>query len=84
VSPVFKQLFKRVHADSLIVLSCTVDYDPLALTVDTGASNTTIDITPMLIAGYEIHDAIRLEKIETASGIIDACIGPADKVNNPY
>ena len=36
------------------------------------ASHTTIDLTPLLVAGYQMKDAIRTEQIETASGIIEA------------
>jgi hypothetical protein len=64
--------FKRITEDSLIIVPCVLDYDSISLAIDTGASHTTIDITQMLIAGYEISDAISIEKLETASGIIDA------------
>ena len=63
--------FSRNSEDSLIVVPCQVDNDPLALALDTGASHTTIDLTPMLMAGYEMKDSIRSEQIETASGVID-------------
>jgi predicted aspartyl protease len=64
--------FKRKSPDSLIVVPCYVGYDKLALALDTGASHTTLDLTPLLIAGYEMKDAIRTEQIETASGVIEA------------
>ena len=64
--------FKRKSKDNLIVVPCYVGYDKLALALDTGASHTTLDLTPLLIAGYEMKDIVRTEQIETASGIIDA------------
>ncbi len=64
--------FQRKSVDSLIVVPCFVGFDKLALALDTGASHTTIDLTPLLIAGYEMKDAIRKEQIETASGVIEA------------
>ena len=67
-----EHFFNRVTEESLIIVSCRLDNDPLSLALDTGASHTTIDITPMLMAGYEITDTLSIEKIETASGIIDA------------
>jgi hypothetical protein len=67
-----KETFIRPTAESLIVVPCAIDSNPLALALDTGASHTTIDLTPLLMAGYEINHAIRTEKIETASGIIDS------------
>lgn len=61
----------RPSDDSLIVVPCKIGLDPLALALDTGASHTTIDLTPLLVAGYEMKDAIRNTQIETASGVID-------------
>lgn len=69
-----EHLFNRINDDSLIIVSCRLDKDLLSLALDTGASHTTIDMTPMLMAGYEINDALSVEKIETASGIIDAYV----------
>ena len=69
-----EHFFIRLTDDSLIIVSCRLDKDTLSLALDTGASHTTIDMTPMLIAGYEIADALSIEKIETASGIIDAYV----------
>jgi hypothetical protein len=64
--------FTRPTDDSLIVVPCSIDSNPLALALDTGASHTTVDLTPMLMAGYEMSHALRTEKIETASGVIDS------------
>ena len=66
--------FSRGSEDSLIVVPCRIDNDPLALALDTGASHTTIDLTPMLMAGYEMKDAIRTEQIETASGVLETLV----------
>ena len=67
-----RQSFTRLTDESLIVIPCSIGNNPLSLALDTGASHTTIDLTPMLMAGYELSNAIRTEKIETASGIIEA------------
>ncbi len=64
--------FVRPSDDSLIVVPCKIDQDPLALALDTGASHTTIDLTPLLMAGYEMKDAVRSIQIETASGVVDS------------
>ncbi len=69
-----QQSFSRITEDSLIIIPCQLDNDPLALALDTGSSHTTIDMTNMLMAGYEVADALSIEKIETASGIIDAYV----------
>lgn len=69
-----KQEFSRQTEDSLIVVPCAIDKNPLALALDTGASHTTVDLTPLFMSGYGLKDALRVEKIETASGIIEAYI----------
>lgn len=66
--------FLRPSDDSLIVVPCTLDQDPVALALDTGASHTTIDLTPLLMAGYEMKDAVGATQIETASGVVDSHI----------
>lgn len=69
-----KQSFSRASEESLIVIPCKLGSDTVSLGIDTGASHTTIDLTPMLLAGYEMSNAISMEKIETASGVIDAYV----------
>ena len=63
--------FARQSEDSLIVVPCQLDFDYLGLALDTGASHTTIDLTFLLMAGYELKDSVRVEQLETASGVID-------------
>jgi Aspartyl protease len=69
-----KQSYTRQTDESLIVVNCLLDQHDLALALDTGASHTTIDLSPLIIAGYEIANAIKTVQIETASGIIDAYV----------
>lgn len=66
--------FVRTNEDDLVVIPCKIDGDKITLALDTGASHTTVDLTPLLLAGYSVSDAIGTEKIETASGIIEAHI----------
>ncbi len=66
--------FVRTNEDDLVVIPCKIDKDKITLALDTGASHTTVDLTPLLLAGYSVSDAIGTEKIETASGIIEAHI----------
>ena len=67
-----QEKFKRENEDSLVILKCHFPNHKVGLALDTGASHTTIDITALQIAGYNIVDAHTVTKIETASGIIDA------------
>jgi hypothetical protein len=69
-----KQSYTRKTDENLIVVNCLLDEHDLALALDTGASHTTIDLSPLIIAGYEIANAIKTVPIETASGIIDAYV----------
>ena len=67
-----QEKFKREHEDSLVVLKCHFPTHEIGLALDTGASHTTIDLTALQIAGYDISDAYERTKLETAAGVIDA------------
>ncbi len=66
--------FKRPSDESLVIVKCQLPNHNISLALDTGASHTTIDITALLISGVEIKDAIRVEKLETASGMIEVYV----------
>jgi Aspartyl protease len=67
-----QEQFKREHEDSLVILKCYLPTHGIGLALDTGASHTTIDMTALQIAGYDISQAHSITKIETAAGIIEA------------
>lgn len=69
---VFK--FHLETEDSLIVVGCQINADHFALALDTGASHTVIDLTALLIAGYELNDSVETLQLETANGIIEASV----------
>ena len=59
--------------DALVVtVKCEVDGDNYTLALDTGASNTIIDLAALIILGYEIKDAVRTVEFETAKGELTA------------
>lgn len=60
--------------DSLISVDCHLEGSTYVLALDTGASNTVIDLNVMIIAGYQVKDAIKIIEIETAAGIIQAYV----------
>lgn len=66
--------FRRKSKDSLITIPCKVGNDNIALALDTGASHTTFDLTQMLMLGYNISDAIRMEQVETGGGIVETYV----------
>jgi predicted aspartyl protease len=66
--------FTRQDDESLIIIPCMIDKDPFTVAVDTGASRTVMDLTPLLMSGYEMKNALRKVPLEAASGIIEAYI----------
>lgn len=66
--------FVRENEDDLIVVPCKIDGDKLILALDTGASHTTVDLTPLLLSGYDVSSAVGVERIATGSGVIDAYV----------
>ena len=73
--------FKLEDDESLIPVDCQIGEYAYNLALDTGASNTVIDLNEMLIAGYRIEDAIRIIEIETANGIIEAYVFQVVQIN---
>lgn len=76
-----KQHSFRLHdPDSLIILKGQIKENDISFALDTGASHTVVDLSPLLIAGYEIKDSIRTVSIETAGGVLDAYIFKIDSL----
>jgi predicted aspartyl protease len=69
-----KSTYRRKGIDGLLVIQSIVEHDPIDLALDTGASNTTIDLNRILMLGYDLTDALRTVPIETASGVINTHI----------
>jgi predicted aspartyl protease len=62
--------FEYTEELQLIVIIASIDNYDVRLALDTGASNTVIDLTELLIAGYRKSDAIGQEEYETGKGNI--------------
>jgi hypothetical protein len=62
--------FEYTEELQLIVVIASIDNYDVRLALDTGASNTVIDLTELLIAGYRKSDAIGSEEFETGKGNI--------------
>ncbi len=69
-----QERFKRENDEGLVIIKCKFPNHEVALALDTGASHTTIDLTALQIAGYDISMAARTTFLETASGVIQAYI----------
>jgi predicted aspartyl protease len=61
--------FQRQSENDLILVTVMVDNNPLTFAIDTGATHTIIDISQLLILGYEFENSAGEEFISTASGI---------------
>ena len=64
--------FRLEGEDSLILVNSELDSDTLTLALDTGATNTIVDLNLLLIAGYELQQSRRVIELETAKGPIEA------------
>lgn len=65
---------------ALIEVKSLLGDDELSLALDTGASHTVVDLTALLIAGYNLKDAIGTIEFETAKGIVEAYIFKVEKL----
>lgn len=76
-----KYRFDIEDEDSLIVtVDCQVHRDNYTLALDTGASNTVIDLAALILLGYEIKNSIKTVDFETAKGVLTAYVFVVKKV----
>lgn len=66
--------FELKTTDSLINIECRLEDENYRFALDTGASQTVIDLAALMIAGYDLHDIIRTVQLETGNGSVDAYI----------
>jgi predicted aspartyl protease len=71
--------FQILDEDSLIIVKGLLGADRISLALDTGASHTVIDLSTMLLAGYDLKDAIKIVELETGKGNIDAYVFKVNK-----
>jgi predicted aspartyl protease len=65
---------------NLIIVMATINGYEVRLALDTGASDTVIDLTALLIAGYRKSHVLDEIELETAKGIIRADIFQAKEL----
>ena len=70
--------FELTGEEGLVKIDFWFEQNKLTLALDTGASHTVIDLAPLLIAGFEIKDAIGVVELETAKGIVEAYVFRVD------
>ena len=66
--------FQLDESYNVIIVNAFLDGCKIQLMVDTGASDTVIDLTTLLINDYEFNQNSRKVNIETAKGIANAHI----------
>lgn len=66
--------FSLENEDSLIRVDAQADRSDITLALDTGATHTVIDLTMMLLNGYDLDKVVRTVEFETAKGPIKAHI----------
>ena len=67
--------FEIEDEESLIItLDCAIHEDNYTLALDTGASNTVIDLAALILLGYEVKDSLRMVEFETAKGSLNAYV----------
>jgi len=66
--------FSLENEDSLIRVDAELGRSDLTLALDTGATHTVIDLTMMLLNGYDLTKVVRTVEFETAKGPINAYI----------
>jgi hypothetical protein len=64
--------FELPSEESLVHVDASFSGENYILALDTGASNTVIDLAAMIIAGYDLSQSIETVPIETGKGILDA------------
>ena len=71
---------KLIRPDDLILADALIKNHTASLVLDTGATNTIIDLNTLLIAGYVFKSQGR-KKFETANGIIETDIMILDQIS---
>ena len=66
--------FALENEDSLIRIDAQIGHSDLTLALNTGATHTVIDLTLMLLNGYDLTEVVRTVEFETAKGPISAYI----------
>lgn len=69
-----KYPFRLEDEDSLVLVDCKIGPGNYALALDTGASHTIIDITPLLMIGIDPSQALKAVEFETANGVVSASV----------
>ena len=67
---------------NIILVDALFDGYSIRLLLDTGASNTVLDLTTLIINGYVFSDSISTIQLETAKGITEAKVFRIKELNS--
>ena len=76
-----KYPFEFSDDTNLIIIIAKVDGYEVRLALDTGASDTVIDFTALMIAGYRKNNVVEEVELETAKGIIIADVFNVNEIS---
>ncbi len=66
--------YYRENDESLITIPSLFDNEKITFALDTGATHSVIDLTRVLLAGYDMEDAIQPISLESAKGEVQGYI----------
>ena len=69
-----KYAFELTENINLIIIIAQIDGYDVRLALDTSASDSVIDLTALMIAGYHKSNILEIVELKTAKGSIDADI----------
>ena len=73
--------FEKSIENGVIFVTATLEgKHTFKMILDTGASNTTIDVTALYMAGYSIGNNLETDEVETANGIVEVGILKVDNL----
>ena len=73
--------YYREDDESLITIPSFFDNEKITFALDTGATHSVIDLTRLLLAGYEMKDAVATISLESAKGEVQGYIFKIHSLN---
>jgi predicted aspartyl protease len=66
--------FELNKSNNVILVETIFDFSTLIFLLDTGASHSIIDLSSVIIEGYNANEFVEKVEVETANGVIQADI----------
>ena len=65
--------YYREDDESLITIPSFFDNEKITFALDTGATHSVIDLTRLLLAGYDMQDAVAIPTFLAVVSSVDRC-----------